>query len=275
MARNFATAIKEVDNAKLVAISSSHNKNLESFSNEFKIDSKFRYNDYESMAKSSELDAIYISTLNNTHFDLIKLCAIKNKNDNNAVALNINSSEYSVKNPSISTDGKTLYFSSDMPGGLGGEDIWKVSISQNSYGEPENLGAIINSSNNESFPFITSKNVLYFSSDKDAGFGGLDVYKIDFKKTHKVINVGAPINSEKDDFSFTLNDTKKTGFLSSNREDSDDIYLINPICRLYANIIVSDKETSVLINDAQLVLLENTSTPKDISSLQEVAHINL
>ena len=79
MARNFATAIKEVDNAKLVAISSSHNKNLESFSNEFKIDSKFRYNDYESMSKSSELDAIYISTLNNTHFDLIKLCAINKK----------------------------------------------------------------------------------------------------------------------------------------------------------------------------------------------------
>jgi len=79
MARNFATAIKEVDNAKLVAISSSHNKNLESFSNEFKVDSKFRYNNYESMAKSSELDAIYISTLNNTHFDLIKLCAINKK----------------------------------------------------------------------------------------------------------------------------------------------------------------------------------------------------
>lgn len=193
----------------------------------------------------------------------------------NTTPLPFNQIEYSVRNPSISKDGKTLYFSSDMPGGLGGEDIWKVSISQNSYGEPENLGAIINSSNNESFPFITSKNVLYFSSDKDAGFGGLDVYKIDFKKTHKVINVGAPINSEKDDFSFTLNDTKKTGFLSSNREDSDDIYLINPICRLYANIIVSDKETSVLINDAQLVLLENTSTPKDISSLQEVAHIKL
>ena len=80
MARNFATAIKEVDNAKLISISSSHNKNLESFSNEFNIDSKFRFNNYESIVKCTEIDAIYISTLNNTHFDLIKKCAINKKN---------------------------------------------------------------------------------------------------------------------------------------------------------------------------------------------------
>ncbi|PHS04264.1 MAG: cell envelope biogenesis protein OmpA [Kordia sp.] len=200
------------------------------------------------------------------------------KTDNkwsNITPLPFNQINYSVRNPSISEDGKTLYFSSNMPGGFGGEDIWKVSISQNSYGKPENLGATINSNNDESFPFITSKNVLYFSSNKEAGFGGLDVYKIDFNKAHKIINVGAPINSEKDDFSFTLNDTKKTGFLSSNREGSDDIYIINEICRLYANITVSDKETGVLITDAQLNLTENTSAPKNISSLEEVTRIKL
>ena len=198
---------------------------------------------------------------------LFKATKVNNK-WTNTTPLPFNQIEYSVRNPSISKDGKTLYFSSDMPGGLGGEDIWKVSISQNSYGEPENLGAIINSSNNESFPFITSKNVLYFSSDKEAGFGGLDVYKIDFKKTHKVINVGAPINSVKDDFSFTLNDTKKTGFLSSNREDSDDIYFINPICHLISNISVSDKETGTIIIDAKLDFLQNNKTLQSLTTTQ-------
>jgi predicted dehydrogenase len=80
MARNFATAIKEVDNAKLIAISSSNEKNLESFSNEFKIDSKFRFNNYESLVKCNEIDAIYISTLNNMHFELIRICAMNKKN---------------------------------------------------------------------------------------------------------------------------------------------------------------------------------------------------
>ena len=80
MAKNFAEAIKEVDNAKLVAISSSNRKNLETFGDEFKIESRLRFNKYDSMAKYSEIDAIYISTLNNTHLDLIKICAINKKN---------------------------------------------------------------------------------------------------------------------------------------------------------------------------------------------------
>ena len=80
MARNFATVIKEVDNAELIAISSSNEKNLKSFGIEFKIDSKFRFNKYENLSKCKEVDAVYISTLNNTHFDLIKMCAMNKKN---------------------------------------------------------------------------------------------------------------------------------------------------------------------------------------------------
>ena len=80
MARHFANAIKEVDNAKLVAISSTNNKNLDSFGQEFKIEPKFRFNEYSRITKCNEVDAIYISTLNNTHFDLIKMCAMDKKN---------------------------------------------------------------------------------------------------------------------------------------------------------------------------------------------------
>ncbi|WP_375239155.1 OmpA family protein [Aurantibacter sp.] len=175
--------------------------------------------------------------------------------------LPFNNIEYSIRNPSISSDGKTLYFSSNMPGGFGGEDLWKVNVNQNSYGEPKNLGSTINSINDESFPFITNNNVLYFSSNRTSelggpeGLGGLDVYMINLNKNQEIINLGTPINSEKDDFYFSLNENKKIGFLSSNREGSDNIYLITPNCHLIANIRVINKETGLFINNAELNIL--------------------
>ena len=90
----------------------------------------------------------------------------------NITSLPFNQVNYSTRNPSISEDGKILYFSSNMPGGFGGEDIWKVTIDKNLYSTPENLGGKINTSSHESFPFITSKNILYFSSNTENGFGG-------------------------------------------------------------------------------------------------------
>jgi outer membrane protein OmpA-like peptidoglycan-associated protein len=181
-----------------------------------------------------------------------------------ATPLPFNSPTYSVRNPSLSEDGKTLYFSSNMPGGLGGEDIWKVTIDGTFYGAPENLGVTVNSKSNESFPFISSKNVLYFSSNRAAGLGGLDVYRVDFNKNKGIENLGAPVNSEKDDFSFSLNEAKKTGFFSSNRAESDDIYLVTPICNLMANIIVLDKESKQVIADAKLDILNDDEIIKTI-----------
>ena len=205
---------------------------------------------------------------------LFKASKIDNK-WSNITPLPFNQINYSVRNPSISEDGKTLYFSSNMPGGFGGEDIWKVNIDKNSYSNPENLGDKINTSGQESFPFITKEGILYYSSNLENGLGGLDVYKIDLKNDSISTNLGLPINSKADDFSFSYNKNKKAGFLSSNREGSDDIYIIKEICRLYANITVSDKETGILITDAQLNLTENASTPKNISSLEEVTRIKL
>jgi len=181
----------------------------------------------------------------------------------NPTPLPFNKVNYSVRNPSLSNDGKTLYFSSDMPGGFGGEDIWKVSIKSDSYGTPENLGSKVNSSANESFPFSANDGTLYFSSNKDGGLGGLDVYKL---QNNELSHLGVPINSAKDDFAFFLNQKEKIGFLSSNRGESDDIYLITPICKLFANITVIDKETKQIIDAAQLDILDDNKLLQSVTT---------
>jgi outer membrane protein OmpA-like peptidoglycan-associated protein/tetratricopeptide (TPR) repeat protein len=165
----------------------------------------------------------------------------------NIKALPINNKSYSVRNPSISKDGKTLYFSSDMPGGLGGEDIWKVSVDGDSYGTPENLGKNINTEGNESFPFIADDNVLYFTSDSRPGFGGFDIYKVDMNKPAEATNIGAPVNTERDDFSFSYNKSKKVAFFSSNRAGVDNIYVATPICGVNGLVVVKNAKTGDLL----------------------------
>ena len=106
-----------------------------------------------------------------------------------------------------------------MPGGLGGNDIWKVDVSEGDvYGTPVNLGSKINTEGNEQFPSITDDNLLYFSSDSRQGLGGLDIYVINLNKSENALNLGKPVNSEKDDFSFSFNTKRNLGFFSSNRE---------------------------------------------------------
>jgi outer membrane protein OmpA-like peptidoglycan-associated protein/tetratricopeptide (TPR) repeat protein len=174
----------------------------------------------------------------------------------NSKPLPFNNAAYDVRNPSLSKDGKTLYFSSNMPGGFGAEDIWKVTINGDTYGKPENLGSKINTKANESFPFITEDNILYFSSNGKEGFGGLDVFRIDLNKASEVINIGAPVNTEKDDFSFTYNTNKKVGFFSSNRTGNDDIYKADPVCAVQAVAVVKDAKTGTIIEQAKVVLVD-------------------
>ncbi|CAN1564856.1 OmpA-like domain [Flavobacteriaceae bacterium] len=176
----------------------------------------------------------------------------------NIQPLPFNSKEFSTSNPSLSKDGKTLYFSSNMPGSIGGVDIWKVAINgDDNYGTPENLGTKINTEGRESFPFISDDNRLYFSSDSHNGFGGLDVFYIDLSKNKEVINAGKPVNSEKDDFAFTYNNSKKVGFFSSNRTGQDDIYLANLICNLNISTLVIDAVTGAVIPESEIIVLEN------------------
>lgn len=145
--------------------------------------------------------------------------------------LPFNSDSYSVANPALSPDEKTLYFASDMPGTLGASDLFMVSINQDgTFGTPENLGPNINTEARETFPFVTSGEILYFSSDGHPGLGGLDVFatkiiRQDFRG--KVLNVGEPVNGQSDDFTFIFNEELKTGYFASNREEGlgyDDIY---------------------------------------------------
>lgn len=176
----------------------------------------------------------------------------------NVKALPFTSKEYSTSNPSISKDGKTLYFSSNMPGSVGGNDIWKVAVNADgSFGTPENLGTKVNTEGNESFPFITDENKLYFASDGRKGFGALDVFAIDLSKNSDAVNVGAPVNTAKDDFAFSFNTTKNIGFFSSNRTGNDNIYLATPVCGVEVLTLVRDAKTGAILSDARVAILDD------------------
>jgi len=198
----------------------------------------------------------------NAKFGKIYLYKATKEGDNwgNIKPLPFNNKGYDVRNPSISKDGKTLYFSSNMPGGFGGEDIWKVAVNADEYGTPENLGQKVNTEANESFPFITEDNILFFSSNGKTGFGGLDVFKMDLNKGTEAINVGEPVNTSKDDFAFTYNTTKKVGFFSSNRGGNDDIFKADPVCNVQALIRVKDAKTGIVIEGATVMLVDEKQT---------------
>lgn len=143
--------------------------------------------------------------------------------------LSINSDEHSVGHPCISEDGKVLYFVSDMGGGYGGKDIWKVIKNDaGEWGLPINLGTSVNTNADEMFPFMLGDSLLLFASDGHSGYGGLDIYYT-FKKDmdfSPAVNPGHPFNSPSDDFGMIILEDLSGGYLSSNREveSSDDIY---------------------------------------------------
>jgi outer membrane protein OmpA-like peptidoglycan-associated protein/tetratricopeptide (TPR) repeat protein len=177
----------------------------------------------------------------------------------NVKSLPFNSKEYSTSNPSLSRDGKTLYFSSDMPNSLGGVDIWKVAVNEDgTYGAPENLGSKVNTEGNESFPFIADDNkTLFFASSGRQGLGGYDIYQIDLSNGSEAQNLGKPINTEKDDFAFTFNKAKNQGFFSSNRNGNDDIFGATPICAVDVLTTVTNAKTGVILADAKVSILDD------------------
>lgn len=178
----------------------------------------------------------------------------------NILPLPFNSKNYSTSSPSISKDGKTLYFSSNMPGGKGDNDIWKVKVnSDGSYGAPENMGESVNTMASEQFPYINEDNILYFASSGKLGLGGLDVFSIDLnsKLAGKAINLGKPVNSEKDDFSFSFNNKFAVGFFASNRSGNDDIYIAHPVCTVENTTIVTNSNTGKVLENAIVTILDN------------------
>lgn len=177
--------------------------------------------------------------------------------------------DFNVAHPALSFDEKTLFFASDMPGGFGQSDLYKVIINEDgTFGIPENLGAEINTLGRETFPFVTKNNELYFASDGHENLGGLDVFisnMVDNKTFSRPQNVGEPINSRADDFGFIINVENKTGYFTSNRSAKsikDNIYSFKELTVLPCETIVvgkvlSDENDQPLENVRIVVLDEN------------------
>lgn len=191
------------------------------------------------------------------------------------------SKDYATANPSLGPDNNYLYFSSNMPGGFGNSDIYRVKINDDSsFGEPENLGEKINTEGRENFPFVDNEGRLFFSSDGHLGFGGLDVFyiKLQNKDQENPKNAAQPVNSSADDFSFTYIANKKTGYVASNRGENpsnDNIYqldLIEPLDETMLDILVTDVETNNPIEKAEVAIYDNQQNMIKESSTQEDGH---
>lgn len=193
----------------------------------------------------------------------------------NIKLLPFNSKEYSTGNPSLSRDGKTLYFSSNRPGSMGGVDIWKVSVDGDTYGEPLNLGTKVNTEGNENFPFIADdNNTLYFASSGKQGLGGLDVFQVDISKGTEAVNLGKPVNTEKDDFAFTFNKAKNLGFFSSNRNGNDDIFSATPICAVDLLVIVTNAKTGEILANAKVAILDDKNNVIKTETSNDKGEVN-
>lgn len=189
---------------------------------------------------------------------------LKNGKWTEAVSFPYNNKEYSVGHPALNAAGDVLYFASDMPGGLGGVDIYRsVRGADSTWSKPENLGDKINTEGNEVFPFFNEAGLLFFSSDGQPGMGGLDVFvaQMNGMMVSKVENLGVPVNTSKDDFSLVLNEEQTKGYFSSNRETgkgNDDLYSFNLLKPFsfgkQIQGIAQDKEGNVLANTAVSLL---------------------
>ena len=195
-----------------------------------------------------------------------------------ATEVPFNSDEFSTGHPALSPDGKQLYFVSDRPGSLGETDIFVVDVKEDGgYSEPRNLGPDINTERKEMFPFITDKK-LYFSSNGHIGLGGLDIYEVAFddeKGFQEVRNMGKPVNSQKDDFSYIVNEGSQKGFFASNRrggKGDDDIYSFSRLLPEELNLnaiagVVTEQVTGELMPEALITLLdENNIKLKEVVS---------
>jgi outer membrane protein OmpA-like peptidoglycan-associated protein len=147
----------------------------------------------------------------------------------NIVPFEHNNDGYSTAHPSFTPDGSTMFFSSTAPGGYGESDIYYSTFVNGRWTEPVNVGANVNTREDESFPYIANDTTLYFSSNGHGTLGGLDIY-VSYKRNGvfgNPVNLGSPINTNYDDFSLIADSTGRVGFIASNRPGGkglDDIY---------------------------------------------------
>ncbi len=223
------------------------------------------------VAFSPDLKEVYFTSNNYLHGELksnnlkiFRATISKSGHWKDIVTLPFNSDNYDTGHPSLSRDGKKLYFTSNMPGGFGDTDLYVVDVNHGHYGVPKNLGPSINSKYKEYTPSVDG-NILYYSSNRPGGKGSLDIYmtKLD-GSLNEPINLGKPMNSRGDDLSFVIDNQKQQGYFSSNRrggKGDDDIYFfkqvtVNPICDQTVNGVIKD-DSGIPIPNAFATLYDN------------------
>lgn len=168
--------------------------------------------------------------------------------------LSFNGATYSCLHPSVTKDGRTMYFTSNMPGGIGGYDLYKVEKTTSGWSTPVNLGSKVNSIGDEMNPYIIEE-TLYFSSRGFYGYGGIDVFKVKLSDSKaNVQNLGAPINTPEDDFSFKIN-KKDKGYMSSNRGSKKGTDVIYSFVYYPVNI-VKDSENGEVVEDIDVTITQ-------------------
>ena len=197
--------------------------------------------------------------------------------------LSFNKNGFSYQHPALSPDGKRLYFSSNMEGGFGSFDLYYVRIEvDGGFSEPVNLGPTINTVNREHFPFISQKGNLFFASNGHLGLGMLDNFVSELVDGYftNPINLGAPINSQYDDFSLNYYNEKEGFFASNRNKKSDDIFMFTQtgeiFIREYINTFeVRDSETKAYIPNAKVVLIDKKEKKLYSNTLDSLAVFNM
>lgn len=173
----------------------------------------------------------------------------------------------SYGHPAVSPDGQWLYFTSDMPGGFGGKDIWRVNLKERA-GSLENLGEFINTPGDDVFPYMRTDSVMYFASDGHPGMGGLDIFRAQLTPSGgwSVVNMGVPVNSAADDFGITFG-AGESGYLSSNRGDArgyDHLFsFVLPDLKIYISGMVLDKDEEPVPNAVIRIVGNDGSIQKE------------
>jgi peptidoglycan-associated lipoprotein len=165
--------------------------------------------------------------------------------------------KYMFAHPTFASDGKTMYFASDMPGGFGGMDIWVVKMTDNAWGTPMNLGGNVNSAGNEIFPSLRRDDELYYSSDIIESLGGYDLMSSANRNGiwERPIHLSYPLNSSFDDFCVAWNPDNKTGYFSSDRYGSDRIFsFVEDDTKVTLNAVVTGRDSKLPLGGAKIVL---------------------
>ena len=232
-----------------------------SISSDFK---EMYFTRYESSFLTSNTCKIYVSKKEGNDWGLAELVNI----------LPLAYDTFTVAQPAISPDGLRLYFTSNIPGGLGGFDIWYVERKSNTseWGSPKNAGEIINSKGDDMYPYVRYDNTFFFSSNGHHGMGGLDMFRInkDPKNKDQIVNLMYPMNSPMDDFGIIYEKNVERGFFTSNRKGSkgyDDIWQFSlPALHFSINGLLKDESTGLPLKGCKMKLIGNDGSVKDLVS---------